>query len=253
MSFRVSVDIGGTCTDVVLASDSGELTLGKAMTTRVHPEVGLQEALDDAAGQLARTGADVLASTDLFLYSTTRATNAIIEGATATTALLVTAGFADVLVRREGGRLAPYDFTRPPAQPYIPRSLTFEVAERISAEGDVLVPLDEAGVRAVLSGLPARGVAAVAVCLLWSVANPRHERRIAELIGEVLPGVPCTLSHQINPIIREYRRASSAAIDASLKPLMQQHLRDVEEWLRGCGYHGPVVAATSSGGVKFIA
>jgi len=252
MSFRVSVDIGGTCTDVVLASDSGALTLGKAMTTRIQPQAGLEEALGDAVGQLGLTSADVLANTDLFLYSTTRATNAIIEGATATTALLVTAGFADVLVRREGGRLAPYDFTRPPAEPYIPRSLTFEISERVTAEGEVVLALDEPGVRAVLAGLPARGVAAIAVCLLWSVANPRHELRVAELINEVLPGLPLTLSHQINPIIREYRRASSAAIDASLKPLMQQHLRDVEAWLRSSGYHGPVVAATSSGGVMFI-
>ncbi|HXJ27837.1 MAG TPA: hydantoinase/oxoprolinase N-terminal domain-containing protein, partial [Streptosporangiaceae bacterium] len=118
MSFRVSVDIGGTCTDVVVASDSGGLTLGKAMTTRQHPQDGLAESLADAARQLGLTGEEILASTDLFLYSTTRATNAILEGATATTALLVTEGFQDVLVRREGGRLAPYDFTRPPAEPY---------------------------------------------------------------------------------------------------------------------------------------
>ena len=107
MSFRVSVDIGGTCTDVVVASDSGGLTLGKAMTTRQHPQDGLAESLADAARQLGLTGEEILASTDLFLYSTTRATNAILEGATATTALLVTEGFRDVLVRREGGSMAP--------------------------------------------------------------------------------------------------------------------------------------------------
>jgi N-methylhydantoinase A len=252
MSFRVSVDIGGTCTDVVVASDSGGLTLGKAMTTRQHPQDGLAESLADAARQLGLTGEEILASTDLFLYSTTRATNAILEGATATTALLVTEGFGDVLVRREGGRLAPYDFTRPPAEPYIPRRLTFGITERITAEGDVLIPLDEAAVRATLAGLPAQGVEAVAVCLLWSTANPAHEDRVAALIGELLPGLPVTLSHRINPIIREYRRASAAAIDASLKPLMQQHLHDVEAWLRAGGYQGPVVAATSSGGVMFL-
>ena len=70
------------------------------------------------------------------------------------------------------------------------------------------------------------------MCLLWSTANPAHEDRVAALIGELLPGLPVTLSHRINPIIREYRRASAAAIDASLKPLMQQHLHDVEAWLR---------------------
>jgi N-methylhydantoinase A len=252
MSFRISVDVGGTCTDIVVASDNGELILGKALTTRAHPQEGLAEALGNAVGQLGLTTAEVLENTDLFLYSTTTATNAILEGTTATTALLVTAGFRDVLVRREGGRLSPYDFTRPPVAPYVPRSLTFEVRERTSAEGDVLIPLDEADLRATLAALPALGVEAIAVCLLWSVANPEHERRVAELAGEVLPEIPVTLSHEINPIIREYRRASSAAIDASLKPLMQRHLHEVESWLRGSGYRGPVVAATSSGGVMFL-
>jgi N-methylhydantoinase A len=119
----------------------------------------------------------------------------------------------------------------------------------MGAEGDVVVPLDEDQARDALGSLLAAGIEAVAVSLLWSITNPEHELRVGELIGEVLPEVPYTLSHQLNPIIREYRRTSGTAIDASLKPLMQKHLREVEAGLREAGLSGELVAATSLGGV----
>ena len=102
----------------------------------------------------------------------------MLEGKTARTALLCTAGFPDVLVRREGGSMHPYDFSRPYPEPYVPRRLTFEVPERIDSEGEVVDPLDEEAARRASSrALRERGVEAVAVCLLWSIANPAHERR----------------------------------------------------------------------------
>ena len=116
--------------------------------------------------------------------------------------------------------------------PYVPRRLTFEVAERIDSEGRVTVPLDEAALVETLNRVREFEVAAVAVCLLWSIVNPVHEERVGELVAEELPGVPYTLSHRLNPIIREYRRASSTAIDASLKPLMQRHLDEMAVDLR---------------------
>ncbi len=248
MGTRIAVDVGGTCTDLVVYGTEG-MVVGKVLTTYDAPQVALWDALVDAARQMGTTPEALVAQTDLFVYSTTRATNAIIEGTTSRTALLVTEGFPDILVRKEGGRLRPYDYSTPFPAPYVPRSLTYEVRERISAEGDVLVPLDEAQVRAVLGDVERAGVEAVAIALLWSTANPRHEQVVAGLVADVLPGVAVSVSHQLNPIVREYRRASSAAIDASLKPLMQEHLRSVETWLRGIGYTNRLVAATSFGGV----
>lgn len=247
--YRLSCDVGGTFTDLVAVHSEGTLRIAKASTTPERLISGLGATLDAAAEQLSVDRGRLLAATDLFVYATTQATNAVLEGKTARTALLVTEGFPDVLVRREGGSLHPYDFSRPSPPPYIPRRLTFEITERIDADGRIVRALDEAQARAVIERLGLLGVEAVAVCLLWSISDPRHELRLGELIEELLPGVPVTLSHRLNPIIREYRRASCTAIDASLKPLMQSHLREVERTLRDWGLSGELLAATSLGGL----
>ncbi|MBS0397991.1 MAG: hydantoinase/oxoprolinase family protein, partial [Proteobacteria bacterium] len=166
--------------------------------------------------------------------------------------LLVTEGFPDILVRREGGKTNPWDYTQEYPEPYVPRHLTFEIPERIGAEGQVLVPFDAAAAQSVMQSLRTQRVEAVAACLLWSIANPRHELELARIIERELPGIPYTLSHQVNPIAREYRRASSAAIDASLKPLMQRHLREMDADLRAAGLAGELLPAISLGGVMHI-
>ena len=187
------------------------------------------------------------------IYGTTHATNAIIEGKTAKTALLVTEGFPEILVLREGGKTNPYDLAARYPEPYIPRRLTFEIHERIDSEGQVVIPLDRRQASQVLEGLRKRGVEAVAVCFLWSPVNPTNEAAMGRLIEEALPGVPYTLSHRLNPIIREYRRASSTAIDASLKPLISSHRQQMAADLRRAGFGGELLVATSFGGVMRVA
>ncbi|MGV1050217.1 MAG: hydantoinase/oxoprolinase family protein, partial [Solirubrobacterales bacterium] len=248
-SFKVTCDVGGTFTDVVATDSEGGTAIGKALTTPHSLLEGLTAAIAAAAEGLELSAGELLAATDLFVYATTQATNAVLVGATARTALLCTEGFPDVLVRREGGSLRPYDFTGPPPEPYVPRRLTFEVPERIGADGSVVRALDEALTAGLVNRLADRGVEAVAVCLLWSVVNPAHELRLGEILAAELPGVPFTLSHQLNPVVREYRRSSCTAIDASLKPIMQEHLREVAEGLRGLGFGGELLAANSLGGV----
>ena len=253
MPYRIAVDTGGTFTDVVVAGADGAFAVGKALTTPDRPFDGIAAALDIAAGQLGLGRAALLGDTAVFLYGTTRATNAIVEGRAARTALLVTEGFPDILVLKEGGKPNPHQLDVDYPAPYVPRSLTFEVPERIGAGGEVVLDLDEDATRATIRRLAALGVEAVAVCLLWSVANPRHEERVAALLADLLPDVPVTLSHRLNPILREYRRASSAAIDASLKPLMRAHLRAVEAELAAAGLAGELLVATSFGGVMHVA
>jgi N-methylhydantoinase A len=248
VSYRITVDTGGTFTDVVLADETGRFFIGKSPTTE-HAFEGVSAAIGSIAEQIGRSFAEVIASTGVFIYSTTRATNAILQGRTATTALLTTQGFPDTLVLREGGKLGLFDLRVKYPDPYIPRRLTFEVPERIDAQGHVVKALDEEAVRATLRRFPALGIEAVAVCLLSSYVNAAHERRIGELLAEELDGTPFTLSSEINPIPREYRRASSAAIDASLKPLMAAFLRQLAAALRDAGFRGELMAATSSGGV----
>jgi N-methylhydantoinase A len=251
--YRIGVDTGGTFTDVVVSDAEGNRTTAKARTTPQRIFEGMREGIGVAAESLGLSLADLLARTDLFVYATTRAVNAIIEAKTARTVFLTTEGFPDVLVLREGGKSNPFDFVTPYPEPYVPRRLTFEIRERIAADGSVLTPLDTDHARAVLRRARDAGAEAVAVCLLWSIANPAHEQALARLLEEELPGVPVTLSHRLNPTVREYRRASSAAIDASLKPLMQEHLREMERDLVEAGFGGELLVASSSGGAMEVA
>ena len=248
-AIKLTCDVGGTFTDVVLSDGAGRVALGKALTTPNSLIEGLLNAIEAAGSQIGLTREAALKACELFVYSTTQATNAIIQNRTARTALLCTDGFPDILLRREGGSMHLYDFRRPFPNPYIPRHLTFEIPERIGADGEVVAPIDIEAARQVVRSLEPAGVEAVAVSLLWSIANPEHELRLGALLEEELPGIPYTLSHRLNPIIREYRRTSGTAIDASLKPLMQEHLREIEAGLREAGFGGELVAASSFGGV----
>jgi N-methylhydantoinase A len=246
--WRISVDTGGTFTDVVVADDAGRFTIGKALTTPDRIFKGLEAAIASAADSLRLAPADVLGRTDILIYGTTRATNAIVTGSVARTAFLTTAGFPDVLLLREGGKFNPHDFSKPYPPPYVPRRHTFEIDERIDSRGRIHTPLDEQQATRTLHTIRERGFGAIAVALLWATANPVHERRLGALIESILPGVPYTLAHALNPIMREYRRASSAAIDASIKPLMQAHLRHLQDDLRAAGYRGEILVSTTMGG-----
>jgi N-methylhydantoinase A len=251
--YKVSADVGGTFTDVAVSDLAGTLRLGKALSTHEDPFRGVTEALAEAAAGFGLAAAEVLGEAGIFLYATTAATNAILTGATARTALLTTAGHRDVLTLREGGRSNPFDFGVPYGAPYVPRGLTFEVPERVSAEGQVLIPLEDEAAREVVASVAGSGAEAVAVCLLWSIADPVHELLLGELLRVELPDVAVTLSHQLNPIAREYRRASSTAIDASLKPLARAHFAAVEEEARRNAFAGEFLVVTSAAGVFPVA
>jgi N-methylhydantoinase A len=253
MSYRIAVDTGGTFTDVVLADASGRLTFNKALTTPRRMFEGGAEALRVIGDGLGLGLDKLLGQTELFVYATTRATNAIIEGTTAGTAFFTTDGFPDILALREGGKMEPFNFAIPYPDPYVPRRLTFEIGGRVDSQGTERRPLDEDSVRRAVAGARRAGVEAIGVCLLWSIAEPSHERRVREIIREEWPEVPVTLSHELNPTVREYRRASSTVIDASLKPLMQEHLGQITEDLRANGFAGDLVVVTSVGGCLHVA
>lgn len=252
MSHVISIDTGGTFTDVVIVGPDGQPVIGKALTTHDRIFDGMREAIGAAAAEKGMTLDAVLSDTRLLIYGTTRATNAIVTKRTAKTAFVTTAGFPDTLVLKEGGKFDPHDFRTSYPDPYIPRRHTFEVSGRMSSEGTASAPFDETQARDVVRQIMARGFEAVAVCFLWSVANGDHELRFARLLDEMAPGLPYTLSHQLIPVVREYRRASATAIDASLKPLMQRHLRSLENDLRDAGYKGEILVSITSGGCTNI-
>ena len=246
----LAADTGGTFTDLVVNSAGGAVRLYKRPTTPGDPVLGLFDALAAASADLDSPVPELLERSDLFVFGTTLATNAIVTSSTARTALLVTQGHPDILLFREGGgRRSLFDYSQEFPEPYIPRALTFEIRERLSATGEVITALDEEQALEAIARLREAGVEAIAVCLLWSMINSEHEERIGEMLARELPDIPYTLSSRLNPSVREYRRASSTAIDASLKPLMSRFFRHLEKELRENGFEGRLLIMTSSGGV----
>ncbi|WP_198968678.1 hydantoinase/oxoprolinase family protein [Xylophilus sp. ASV27] len=246
---RFAVDTGGTFTDLIVEDDAGELHMFKASTTPGDPIRSVIDALTVASVKFGISLRELLARSSMFIYGTTHALNAVVTGNTARTAFMTTAGHPDILTLREGGRAEAFNFTVASPDPYIPRSLTWEVGGRVLASGEEYAPLDEASAVAAMADMRERGVEAVAVCLLWSIVNPAHELRIGELLGQHLPGIPFTLSHQLNPTLREYRRASSTCIDASLKPMMAAYIATLSQRLAQAGFTGRTLVVTSQGGV----
>ncbi|WP_246727668.1 hydantoinase/oxoprolinase family protein [Chelativorans sp. Marseille-P2723] len=246
---RFAVDTGGTFTDLIVSGDGDYLSMHKAATTPDDPVRGVINVMKAAADQAGASLSEYLARGEILVHGTTHAINAIITGRTARTAFLTTRGHPDTLVFREGGRQDAFNFTVPYPQPYVSKALTFEIDERIMSTGQCAHPLDEGQAIEVLRRLPSMGVEAIAVCLLWSIVNPEHELILERLIKDHLPGVPYTLSHRINPSIREYRRAMSTCIDASLKPIMGAYMSGLDERLRDVGFAGRLLVVTSQGGV----
>lgn len=249
MAARFAVDTGGTFTDLVIEDEAGRLDLYKAATTPDDPVRGVLDAFTVAAAARGVARDELLAQGSAFIHGTTRGLNAILTRTTARTAFLTTAGHPDVLYLREGGRTQPFNHTRRYPDPYVPRALTFEMPGRVLADGRVREPLDEAAVLETIRHLRDAAVEAIGVCLLWSVVNPDHELAVGALLDAHLPGVPYTLSHRLNPTIREYRRASSACIDASLKPVMSAYFDGLTRRLQEAGFTGRVLIVSSTGGV----
>lgn len=249
MTYHLSVDIGGTFTDLYLVDEEGSSVGYKASTTPDALLEGVTDVLEKAAAENDAEVRDILQEAEQLVHGTTISTNAIIEDNIAKTAFITTEGFRDTLRLREGGKEDPYDLHMDFPDPYVTRSLTYGVRERVNAEGEVEEPLDDDQVVEVIETLQEENVDAVAVALLWSHVNPDHEKRIGELIEEHAPGIDYSLGHQVNPIIREYRRASSTAIDASIIDLVETYLDQLEDELGDRGFDGVPLIVTANGGV----
>jgi N-methylhydantoinase A len=247
--FTACIDIGGTFTDLVLYSRESDLEIFKSPTTPGEFEKGFIDVLDVAAQAHRMPLADFLAKTDLIVHGTTVSTNALVEGKVAQAGLICNAGHPDVLTLRESPRKRAFETKIDFPPPYIPRNRTCEVRGRIDAMGNELEKLNEKDVVAAARYLKRCGVKAVAVALLWSIVNPKHELRIREILRKELPEVPVTLSHELNPIPREYRRTISTAINASLFPIVSAYTEKLQNVLKRAGYRNELLIANCVGGM----
>jgi N-methylhydantoinase A len=241
---RIGVDIGGTFTDVVLERGAARHSI-KVLTTPAEPE---RAVIDGIAAVMEAAGLSP-GEVGLVIHGTTLITNALIQRKGAKTALVTTDGFRDVLEMGTESRFEQYDLAIEKPAPLIPRRLRFSVPERISAQGEVLLPLDDAALAATGAALAAAGVESVAICFLHAHANPSHERRAREALVRALSGASFSISSEVAPEIREYERFSTTAANAYVQPIAERYLGDLDRKLRAGGFTCPLFLMLSGGGI----
>jgi N-methylhydantoinase A len=244
---RLAVDIGGTFTDCVLEHGARRWSR-KVLTTSSAPAEGVLAGIDAILAESGVEPGDLA----LVVHGTTLATNAIIERKGAVTALLVTSGFRDSVEMAYENRFEQYDIFMDKPPPLVPRDLRLGVTERIGARGQIIEPLDEAAVTALVPQLRTAGVASVAIGFLHSYANPAHELRTRELLAEAAPDLAVTLSSEVCPEMREYERWSTACANAYVQPLMAGYLARLDDGLRRRDVRCPMFLMTSAGGLTTV-
>jgi N-methylhydantoinase A len=247
MQHRLGVDIGGTFTDVALESGGRRFT-GKVLTISAAPERSVLHAIEAVLAEAALAPSAL----SIIIHGTTLATNALIERKGAKTALITTQGFRDTIEIRHENRFEQYDVGIELPPPLVPRRLRFGVRERIDARGKVLTPLDEADVHRAIGEIERQGVEAVAVGLLHSFTEPRHEERIAAVLAARLPRLAVTLSCEVSPEMREYERFSTACANAYLQPLIATYVGNLRRDLAAAGVTCPLFLMLSGGGLTTV-
>ena len=234
--YRITVDTGGTFTDVVYFDEARrDITIHKLPSTPHNPS----EAIISGVRHLLDQGVDG-GDIEFFCHGTTVGTNALLEGKGAKTALLVTEGFRGIYeVGEQSTPHGPsvFDIAYQKATLLAPESLTGEVGERVDFQGKVLRKLDQAGLRETVRRFRDEGVTSVAVCLLFSFLTPRHEQMIARIINAEAPGMSVSLSSEVLPQIREFFRLSTTVINAYLQPILEHYIHHLEAQLDGAGVH----------------
>lgn len=258
MEYVVGIDIGGTCTDCVVVDGDGNVTLGKAFSTPPDFSGGIQDSVGTAAQQLGTDVGTILANTRLFLHSTTVAENAVVDGTLARAGIVTTRGFEDTLFAMRGGygrwsglteeeKRNPVDTDKPPA--IVPRNLIVGIRERVDASGAVKVAAQEADIEQAVQTLVDEGVDAIGISTLWSFANAQSELQVAEVVKRIAPNTFLTLSHEIAPVVGEYERTSTVALNARLGPIVHGYLDNLRANLVEHGFTGELLIAQAYGGL----
>ncbi len=245
-SFRLGCDIGGTFTDFVLLDErTGGIQIHKCLTTPEDPSDAVEQGVRVLEGEVPGFAGEL----SEVIHGTTLVINAIIERKGARTGLLTTKGFRDVLELGREIRYAPYDVFAEFPEPLVPRRLRLEVDERVLSDGTVQTPLASEEAREKVQQLIDMGVESIAVCLLNSFENPSHERLLRDVVRELAPDLPVSISYEVLPQIREYERTSTTCTNAYVKPLTSRYLGKLSGRLESLGSRGKLFIMLSSGGI----
>ena len=240
MARRVAgIDVGGTFTDLLLQDADGSVRLAKVPTTAPNQADGVLAAIEAAKVHPA--------ALDLIIHGTTATTNAVLERKLARVGLITTAGFRDVLELGRRTRPHPYGLTGS-FEPLVPRELRREVAERMDARGQVLLPLDEEAVAREARVLLEAGCEALVIHFLHAYANPTHERRAGEVLRDIWPNAYVTLGHELLSEFREYERGTTASVNAAVQPVLDRYLHRLQEQLASRGHARDLLVMNGNGG-----
>ena len=231
---RIAIDTGGTFTDCVWM-EGGQVRIAKVFSTPADPS----EAIADAVKKCGTDGPLTL------LHGTTVGTNTLLQRKGARVALVTTAGFEDAIEIGRQARPQLYDFFFDRIEPLVSADLRFGVEERIGSTGEVVERLRLGDVKALAQQIRGRKAESVAICLLFSFANPKHERAVAKALKQLK--LPLSVSHEILPEFREYERTSTVVINAYLQPVMQRYLESLAQRVAGS-----VFVMQSSGGITAL-
>lgn len=249
--FRLGVDAGGTFTDFVLAEQGGQVRIFKTLSTPSEPTLAIRNGLALIEEETGITAAELVSNADLCINGTTVGLNALITHSGARTALLATKGHEDSIEIRLGHKEDGYryDPDYPAATMLAPRHLRRGIRERVLSTGEVRTPLNEDDVRAACEHFIREGVESVAISFVWSVLHPAHEQRAAEIVRQMMPGVPVTVGSDLYPQMREYTRTSTAVTNAYLSPILARYVQAVDAYFRSLGATNPVRYFQSNGGL----
>ena len=249
MKYKLGIDVGGTFTDFILISDSGETSVHKTLSTPKDPSIGVVRGIRDLAKTLDMSPPNFARSIKTIVHGTTVATNALLTLNGAKTALITTHGIRDALEMRRGIREEQYNNHYRNVTPLIPRYLRFTVAERIDASGTVLQSLNESELNGIAEKILEEQVESVAVCLLNSYMNTDHEDKVTEYLRRRFPDCFITASTEVLPSIRFYERISTTAVNAYIGPVVAKYLENLLNKLDGIEFTGSLLIMQSNGGV----
>lgn len=253
MNWRVGVDTGGTFTDVCLFDEStGLFEVTKVSSTPADPGDAVLRGVRDILGRVSpgtEDGPEDFGRIGYFVHGTTVATNTLLQGTGAATGLITTEGFRDLLELGRGRRPKLYDLSARKGDPLVPRHLRLEIAERLRHDGTTAVPVSEADVRRRVQELADAGVDAVAVCLLYSYLDERHEHLVKKVLAEELPDAFVSVSHEVLPEFREYERMSTVVTNSFIGPVMSRYLAGLRTRLSESGLRCTPQVTQSNGGM----
>lgn len=245
---RLSVDIGGTFTDVVLEKN-GRLSTHKVLSTPSSPELGAMRGIT----QILSDNHTDLSDIQSIIHGTTLATNALIERTGARVAFVTTAGFRDILEMRNEKRFDQYDLNITLPEPLVPRELRLPFEERVLADGTIRLAPDAEQIKRLADKISSAGVEAVAIGFLHSYANPAHEVLVGKQLAEMLSDtITICLSSEVSPEAREYDRFSTVCANAYVRPLMARYLNSFSQKLKESGFAGSFLMMLSGGGVTTL-